>query len=810
MEPTGHSANVGGGVERRAAPERARGGGRLLMAWTFLLLLFALLGNCSGGDDPPGRADTRAEVTDAAGDVPREQDILPDTLDLGPEAEVSTEVVDAAVDIPRDGDALSDTFDLEPETDVSVGECHKHEECGDGDPCTADLCDLSGRCIHPEVGGPCDDGNPCTDADQCVSGRCLGEPVDCPDEDDDPCTVTACSATEGCVIACRDATECVAECASDDDCDDGDPGSIDQCAVGTCSSRCRRTWPSCDDGEPCTEDRPDDEGICRNLPIDGGACDDGSACTASDRCVGGVCAGVPVVCNDGNACTSDRCRPAEGCVFLELPDGLDCDDGNACTVGDVCRDRLCLGQPRQCPDDGDRCSLEYCDPGEGCRVFCRQAGDCAPQCEQDTECRDDDPCSLDRCEETTCTTHCKHHVDPCEDGVFCTLDYCDSSKGGCQHLEWCIQCTTNADCADGDACTLDRCTQDEICEEGVLRSCPDDGDPCTIESCDTAIGCTFECSGECEDTCATDAGCDDGDPCTFDHCQRGECGSFCWHEPRTCAPDRDCSISLCAAGGCISSVPAALPTLDGQVGPDWHPSSLAAVEIDPSNWEGAALEELRVQVGDNLLYVGIRGFANGPELAVVGYLDVDLGSTNGVSRLDAILPGVGELDAALSGCATIGASGFRPDFAFGSVAMSSAYGAASKAGWRRITSTGSLRWMPEGAVVADTTAGALETAVTLDALLPGGVPEQGAAMAVVVLVTTTATECAYADQSLPNQPAPLAGRAPRLLAAYRFVVQPSLVDCCTTGADCRDDDPCTSDICPPDGSCVHLDGACNP
>jgi len=72
--------------------------------------------------------------------------------------------------------------------------------CDDGNPCTADLCQLGG-CVHtPLIGAPCDDGNACTVGDRCGDGACRrGAPRDC--DDDDLCTRDACSVTVGCVHA---------------------------------------------------------------------------------------------------------------------------------------------------------------------------------------------------------------------------------------------------------------------------------------------------------------------------------------------------------------------------------------------------------------------------------------------------------------------------------------------------------------------------------------------------------------------------------------------------------------------------------
>jgi len=42
----------------------------------------------------------------------------------------------------------------------------------DGNACTAEVCNSTGRCTTPAVTGPCDDGDPCTSGDTCVFGAC--------------------------------------------------------------------------------------------------------------------------------------------------------------------------------------------------------------------------------------------------------------------------------------------------------------------------------------------------------------------------------------------------------------------------------------------------------------------------------------------------------------------------------------------------------------------------------------------------------------------------------------------------------------
>ncbi|MCZ6542230.1 MAG: hypothetical protein O6768_01040, partial [Planctomycetota bacterium] len=95
----------------------------------------------------------------------------------------------------------------------------------------------------------------------------------------------------------------------------------------------------------------------------GTPCDDGDPCTIGDVCYGmGLCVGTPVDCDDDNPCTLDSCDPVFGCVNDPVPlDGTPCDDGVFCNIGETCSGGVCAGgTPTDC-DDGNPCTLDFCD-----------------------------------------------------------------------------------------------------------------------------------------------------------------------------------------------------------------------------------------------------------------------------------------------------------------------------------------------------------------------------------------------------------------------------------------------------------------
>ena len=312
----------------------------------------------------------------------------------------------------------------------------------------------------------------------------------------------------------------------------------------------------CDDGNPCTDDSCDEETVtCVNAP-NTADCDDGSDCTEADVCGGGVCAGTAVVCDDGDACTTEVCvvnaEGVGGCVFTNVvcPEGEDCIDG-ACV-------QTCTADT-DCPDDGDVCTTETCING-GCIGVNNSAA-----CDDGNVCTDNDTCADGACAGSDIAGCCTSDAD-------CTSPQtCDTATNTCVD-----QCVTDTDCADdGDACTDETCDNGSCVSSFNTAGC-DDGDLCTNgDACDGAGGCAGtpvncpadqECNpanGNCEAiVCQTSADCDDGFSCTTDTCDvgTGACvhteiheacndGLFCTGT-ETCAPaDEDADANGCVATG---------------------------------------------------------------------------------------------------------------------------------------------------------------------------------------------------------------------------------------------------------------------
>jgi hypothetical protein len=258
-----------------------------------------------------------------------------------------------------------------------------------------------------------------------------------------------------------------------------------------------------DAGPPCSSDAD---------------CDDGVFCDGAETCRGSLCMpGSPIVCNDGVACTDDRCdEGTRSC--RSAPVDARCDDGLFCTGTETCDARTgCLdGRDPAC---GDRvaCTVDACDE------------------------------ALDRCTNTPSDALC-------DDGLVCNgAETCDAA-GGCFD-------GSNLDCDDGIACTDDACTERAGgCTHAAVDARCDDGLFCNgTETCDTARGCTD----------GADPDCDDGVDCTDDACD--ERADLCVSTPddgacddrRFCNGEEICDAALgCMDGTAVDCTDAFDCTLD--------------------------------------------------------------------------------------------------------------------------------------------------------------------------------------------------------------------------------------------------------
>lgn len=183
------------------------------------------------------------------------------------------------------------------------------------------------------------------------------------------------------------------------------------------------TDTACDDGNACTEDRCS-SGACTHAPLPPGtSCSNGSACDGAEQCDGaGVCLlGTPPALDDGNPCTVDACDPAAGPVHLPMAAGTVCDDGNACTAGDTCNGAgACAAGAPLAVDDGNPCTRDLCDSVRGVLHEPLPFGD--------TACANASAC--DGVETCDGAGACRPGAPPpIDDGNACTLDTCNPATG---------------------------------------------------------------------------------------------------------------------------------------------------------------------------------------------------------------------------------------------------------------------------------------------------------------------------------------------------------------------------------------------
>jgi hypothetical protein len=342
--------------------------------------------------------------------------------------------------------------------------CATDAECDDGNPCTADRC-TNGSCSNtPDDTLACSDGNACNGSETCQGAVCVhAPPPDC--DDNNVCTDDACDPARGCTH-----TPIPGCCNADAECADGDPVCPKICTAHTCALAtpgCCHTDADCEDGNPCNgAETCGTDHVCQpGAPLPEGApC--GTTCEPG-TCTGGFCQSAPLVCTPSpDPCIDVACREGSGCVDEPI-DGCchsdaDCNDGNACT-----QDR--------CADVGlAHLVCEHVTPDRSCRP-CAVDTDCAPH---------------GRCDGQICRAGVCARIDPpCDDHNVDTDDVCTldaSLEPHCQHF-----CLDDRGCDDGNACNgRETCNvATGTCQPGTPLVC-DDGDRCNgVETCDPAGGC---------------------------------------------------------------------------------------------------------------------------------------------------------------------------------------------------------------------------------------------------------------------------------------------------------------------------------
>ncbi len=493
--------------------------------------------------------------------------------------------------------------------------CEQDWECDDGIWCNGDeycsnnLCRSSSRdcsfvadsCNDPGCdewtdqcrpvpladGTECEDGFYCSVSDHCTGGVCGGSQRDCSE------------AAEECEAGvCDEASrKCVGQPIAGDLCDDGEYCTVNErCTGGQCGGGqprdCTAAGGGCVDGV-CDEETD----RCVGDPlIEGTPCNDGQFCTVADACDGsGICEGEQRDCSGlSNQCNQGSCDEGlDQCVALPANQGSDCNDGLYCTRGETCQSGNCTGGQGVDCDDSDPCTIDTCDEAndtcenllvpnpntEGVWVTgtcgdevdndCDRLVDGADpdcqECQNDSDCEDSNPCTINTCQDNHCSTALVDDGTGCDDGLYCS--YPDTCTGGicsgpnqdCSgQSDQCNQgvCNESAGrcesqpiregqaCDDGLYCNVDETCQSGVCTGGQGRDCNHLADDCNDGYCD-------EGAGQCRKQPARQGeACNDGVFCTDpDTCSNGECSG----PPRDCSGFGDqCNDGVCseASGAC--------------------------------------------------------------------------------------------------------------------------------------------------------------------------------------------------------------------------------------------------------------------
>ena len=427
---------------------------------------------------------------------------------------------DADCTIYDDGDACNGALAC----DLESSECRvvdgSKTTCLPSQPCMSAHCDpATGQCVEtPKTNGqPCHDEDLCTLEDRCKDGLCQGAALLCSDTQI-ACASATCQKTSGCVVTtqpnqpCQDGNLCTNDdvctedgcvgqaaetCACQDDAecalyDDQDlcTGTV-RCIEGSCQVD-PTTVVTCPlPGAPCiTLYCAPETGLCvPSFPV--GPCTDGDLCTENDTCDNGVCKADPLVCDDGDECTTDSCVPSIGCVVEHLPDCAPqkCQDGMHGLCG-ACGIRTCVGDTWG-PCEGEKsCKSGTTDTG-ACGNCGEHTRTCQPWCEWDewSECQNEKTC-MPLTTDTLGCGECAHQTrtctDNCEWGDFGECVAFGSCTPGETETQGCGNCGSQSrGCTDG-------------CEWGGWSDCAGQG-PCSPGATQGCGECGSQsCGGNCQ------------------------------------------------------------------------------------------------------------------------------------------------------------------------------------------------------------------------------------------------------------------------------------------------------------------------
>ncbi len=283
-------------------------------------------------------------------------------------------------------------------------------------------------------------------------------------------------------------------------------------------------------------------------------CDDGNACTI-DTCVGQLCVHSNVTVQDQQRCLPDdnancvaECNGEGQCECLECVADGDCFDENVCTV-DVCVDGMCMHSNVSAQDPGTSCLSG--SGADACAGECDGEGNCeCPECYDDADCDDGNYCTIGTCGvDGTCSYANVTAGQGEASACIGENPMCFGQCDGAGQCE-CYECVSDVGCDDENPCTAESCVDNQCVYSNV-----------TAESGEYCVGDNNgPCLGQCDGTgqcacamgsCLSNLDCDDNSTCTFDFCNtEGQCEFLMFDEGEFCEGLDNCDGSCDAFGNC--------------------------------------------------------------------------------------------------------------------------------------------------------------------------------------------------------------------------------------------------------------------